>query len=251
MASVVLSGQTLVAQAMFAGQTLTLGSETVTAGEDGGFVRVYGTGTATMGPGYWERRTIVDGEFDGPAFDGSYAPAGYSSMWLGDPYDSESELTQIVSDGSAPFWLYRPQVGGGTSAAVLEDVPVPPGPFAARVKLFQPETNRASLQVYGYDQGGLELFYESERTTSAAPGWFDVVVRGVLPEGVATVDIRVPNALGVTSPQLVHGDVLPESWVVGQRANVVIEGSSHNPLVTIPGHSYTTGEVTLSEVGLA
>lgn len=251
MVTVQLNSQTLVAQAVFAGQTLSLGSETVTAAEPGETLRVYGTGTATMGPGYWERRTIVDGPYDGPAFDGSHAPAGYSSMWLGDPYDSESELTEIANGDSSQFWLYRPQVGGGTSAAVLEGVPMPPGSFAARVRMLQGSSNRASLQVYGYDQGGVELFYESERTASAAPGWFEVVVRGVLPEGVATVNIRVPNALGVASPQLVHGDTLPESWVVGQRANVVIEGSSHNPLVTIPGHSYTTGEVTLSEVGQA
>src|SRR5690625_5268436 len=251
MASIALSDQTLVAVAVFAGQTLSLGSTTVTAFEPGETLRVSGTGTATLGPGYWERRTIVDGPYDGPAFDGSYAPSGYSSMWLGDPYDSESELSQVVSDGSAPFWLYRPQVGGGTSAAVLEDVPVPPGPFAARVKLLQPETNRASLQVYGYDQGGVELFYESEWTASASPGWFDVVVRGVLPDRVATLKLRLPNALGVASPQVVCGDTLPESWVIGQRANVVVDGSSHNPLVTVPGHSYTAGEVTLSEVGLA
>lgn len=251
MASTTLNNQTLVAVAMFAGQTLTLGTQTVTATEPGETLRVYGTGTATMGPGYWERRTIVDGPFDGPAFDGSHAPAGYSSMWLGDPYDSESELTEIANGDSSQFWLYRPQVGGGTSAAVLEGVPMPPGSFAARVRMLQGSSNRASLQVYGYDAGGVEVFYESVRTGSASPGWFDVVVRGVLPDRVATLRLRLPNALGVASPQVVCGDTLPESWVIGQRANVVVDGSSHNPLVTVPGHSYTAGEVTLSEVGLA
>lgn len=250
MASVTLSDQTLVAQAVFAGQTLSLGSETVTAAEPGETLRVYGTGTATMGPGYWERRTIVDGPFDGPAFDGSHAPAGYSSMWLGDPYDSESELTEIANGDSSQFWLYRPQTGGGTSAAVLEDVPMPPGPYAARLVVLQ-GADAVSVRVRGFDQGGVEIFYKRQNVPSASPGWYTVVNSGVLPDRVATISIQAFNALGVASPQVVCGDTLPESWVIGQRANVVVDGSSHNPLVTIPGHSYTAGEVTLSEVELA
>lgn len=79
MTTVALSNETLVAVAAYPGQTLTLGPTTATANEPGETLRVYGTGTATMGPGYWQGRGIFAGDYSGIYFDGDTKTNGVTT----------------------------------------------------------------------------------------------------------------------------------------------------------------------------
>lgn len=56
-------------------------------------IRIYGTGTIGLGPGYWDDKLIVDGYYPGPYFDGDTPDLnGRYHKWVGTPHQSESTL---------------------------------------------------------------------------------------------------------------------------------------------------------------
>lgn len=167
--------------------------------------------------------------------------------WGGDSWDRVSGV-RTIADGYGvetvvPVSLERATPG----EASVEGVPVPPGVNRFVVWVEGPGSSEVKVTVDVYDVSDVRV----NTVTVTAPtgaGWRRVVVD--VPDGGATVAVSIGGAVGVAGPQLVHGTVLPESWVVGQRANVTVGDSSHAPLVTIPGHSYTGLSLTLTEVGV-
>ena len=65
-----LTNQTLILTARNAFQTLTLGSKTVASTDADQEIRIWGTGDAVVGPGWWDRCAIVDGNYTGAFFHG-------------------------------------------------------------------------------------------------------------------------------------------------------------------------------------
>lgn len=63
----------------------------------GGGVLIVLTG-ATLGNGdvWWSDVGLFTGDYDGPWFDGTFAPEGHRSLWQGDPDESASTLIQLA-----------------------------------------------------------------------------------------------------------------------------------------------------------
>lgn len=103
-----ISNQTVVIIPRYSGQVLRLGSvEVVTVAEQP--ARVYGTGVVEVSEGYWDLCTVVDGNYDGPAFAGDSGTIiidgqPYDTFWAGVP-DSSSSLA-ILSEGGFSGSVY-------------------------------------------------------------------------------------------------------------------------------------------------
>lgn len=87
-----VTDQTVVIVPRFGGQVLRMGdTNVVTVAETP--ARVYGTGVVQISEGYWDLCTIVDGQYDGPPFDGgTISETTERTSWSGVSDDSESVL---------------------------------------------------------------------------------------------------------------------------------------------------------------
>ena len=95
-----LTNQTLILTARNAFQTLTLGSKTVASTDADQEIRIWGTGDAVVGPGWWDRCAVVDGNYTGAFFHGGM----------------ESEVSALHND------LYR-RINGGPWVLISSQVP--------------------------------------------------------------------------------------------------------------------------------
>lgn len=88
-----ISNQTVVIVPRHAGQILRLDDVEYTAAADEEPMRVTGTGQVSLGDGWWDLATIVDGEYDGRPFAGGSPVRGrVRTRWLGEAGASESVL---------------------------------------------------------------------------------------------------------------------------------------------------------------
>lgn len=111
----VISGQTLLITARHAGQWLTVDDTVYIAPADGAEIRVYGTGIITVGPGWWDKHGIYDGEYVGPWIAAS-EPVGDMVTYTVHAYDSNGTLLDDggtvtippVTIGHSEAWICDP-----------------------------------------------------------------------------------------------------------------------------------------------
>lgn len=95
-----LSGQTAVVIPRYAGQKVVLNGVVTTGGAAEEPIRVFGSGTLQLGPGYWDVLTIVAGNYQGPPFTGNtyLRPVitewgNTTTEWNGEPNKSTSTIS--------------------------------------------------------------------------------------------------------------------------------------------------------------
>lgn len=73
---------------------------------------------ATVGDSiWWDNLAVIEGEYTGPWFDGSHAPAGTYATWDGAPDASPSTLRRVPDDVVTPGWA----PGRGVPQVVVDD----------------------------------------------------------------------------------------------------------------------------------
>lgn len=95
-----ITDQTVVITPRYDGQVLRLGAtEIVTQALVP--ARIYGTGTVEISEGYWDDVAVVDGNYDGPWFDGNSPSTDVSQhRWVGANNNSESVFETRIQTGS-------------------------------------------------------------------------------------------------------------------------------------------------------
>ena len=111
------AAQTVLITPRYAGQTLTVGSASVTSTRPEQELRLYGSGAIVLSEGDWDCFAILEGEYTGPWFDGSNPPSGTYASWDGAPDASTSTLRQIPADAVWPGWT----PGRGVPQVVVDD----------------------------------------------------------------------------------------------------------------------------------